>query len=65
MQMTKLKVIPMPKEVAGADEDGNFGSIFVKAAIFTDNTDFTDGVNEMCIRDRGRYTQPACCFKLQ
>lgn len=45
MQMTKLKVIPMPKEVAGADEDGNFGSIFVKAAIFTDNTDFTDGVN--------------------
>lgn len=45
MQMTKLKVIPMPKEVAGADEDGNFGSISVKAAIFTDNTDFTDGVN--------------------
>ena len=45
MKMTKLKVIPMPKEVTGANEDGNFKSISVKAAIFTDNTDFTDSVN--------------------
>lgn len=45
MQMTKLKVIPMPKEVIGADADGNFKHIGVKPVIFAENSEFTDSVN--------------------
>ena len=45
MQMTKLKVIPMPKEVIGADADGDFKHIEVKPVIFAENSEFIDSVN--------------------
>lgn len=45
MQMTKLKVIPMPKEVMGADENGDFKYIAVNTSIYSGNTAFNDCIN--------------------
>ncbi|MBE6687734.1 MAG: hypothetical protein E7588_00465 [Ruminococcaceae bacterium] len=37
---TKLRVIPMPKEVCGVDNDGNFAIAKIQPKIYTDNEKF-------------------------
>lgn len=40
MPFTKLRVIPMPKEVYGEDAEGNFAITKICPKIYTDNADF-------------------------
>ena len=42
MAITKLRVIPMPKEVYGEDAEGNFAIVRVDAKIYTDCGEFND-----------------------